>query len=118
MGKNEYPLFKELNRWTITKPIANINSNELSDIEVEVHYINQGRKVTGLFFTAKYKKGRRPTIRIEQIVGEQNINPLVAIPMLMHQQPPATIAIAQLLKNTQPLTACASSYQSEKSNPI
>lgn len=75
LEKNEYPLFKELNRWTITKPIANINSNELSDIEVEAHYISQGRKVTGLFFTAKYKKGRRPAIRIEQIVGEQNINP-------------------------------------------
>lgn len=74
LEKNEYPLFKELNRWTITKPITNINSNELSDIEVEVHYINQGRKVTGLFFTAKYKEGRRPAIRIEQIVGEQNIN--------------------------------------------
>lgn len=75
LEKNEYPLFKELNRWTITKPIANINSNELSDIEVEAHYINQGRKVTGVFFTAKYKKGRRPAIRIEQIVGEQNISP-------------------------------------------
>lgn len=72
---HEYKQFFELNRWTITKPIANINSNELSDIEVEAHYINQGRKVTGVFFTAKYKKGRRPAIRIEQIVGEQNINP-------------------------------------------
>ncbi|MPX68913.1 replication initiation protein [Moraxella catarrhalis] len=75
LEKNEYPLFKELNRWTITKPIANINNNDLSDIEVEVHYISQGRKVTGLFFTAKYKKGRQPAIRIEQIVGKQNINP-------------------------------------------
>lgn len=75
LQEHEYKQFFELNRWTITKPIANINSNELSDIEVEAHYINQGRKVTGLFFTAKYKRGRRPTIRIEQIVGEQNINP-------------------------------------------
>lgn len=72
---HEYKQFFELNRWTITKPIANINRNELSDIEVEVHYITQGRKVTGLFFTAKYKKGRRPVIGIEQIVGKQKINP-------------------------------------------
>lgn len=74
LEKNEYPLFKELNRWTITKPIANINNNDLSDIEVEAHYITQGRKVTGLFFTAKYKSGRRPAVRIEQIVGEQIVS--------------------------------------------
>ena len=53
---DEYKQFFELNRWTISKPIENINNNELSDIFVKVEFKKQGRKVIGLHFEMEYKK--------------------------------------------------------------
>ncbi|WP_373784654.1 RepB family plasmid replication initiator protein [Kaistella sp.] len=52
---SEYSLFKELNRWTLSKPIKNINESELSDILVKVVFDKQGRNVVGLHFEMEYK---------------------------------------------------------------
>ena len=65
---DEYKQFFELNRWTISKPIENINNNELSDIFVKVEFKKQGRKVIGLHFEMGYKKD----IPFEKLVPETN----------------------------------------------
>lgn len=52
---SEYRLFKELNRWTLSKPIKNINESELSDIVVKAIFDKQGRNVIGLHFEMEYK---------------------------------------------------------------
>jgi hypothetical protein len=52
----EYVLFKELNRWTISKPISSINKSEISDITVSVEFKKNGRNVAGLWFKAELKK--------------------------------------------------------------
>lgn len=62
---DEYKVFKELNRWTISKPIQNINNNELSDILIEVVLKKQGRNVIGLHFEMKYKPQIQQIIQIE-----------------------------------------------------
>ena len=56
LADKEYVLFKELNRWTISKPILSINKNELSDINVSVELKKNGRNVVGLWFKAELKK--------------------------------------------------------------
>ena len=52
----EYVLFKELNRWTISKPISSINKSEISDITVSVEFKKSGRNVAGLWFKAELKR--------------------------------------------------------------
>ncbi|STZ82967.1 replication initiation protein [Moraxella equi] len=65
---DEYNEFKALNRWTISKPIENINNNELSDIIVRVEFKKQGRKVIGLHFQMEYKRD----IPFEKLTPETN----------------------------------------------
>lgn len=60
---DEYKQFFRLNEWTISKPIKNINNNELSDIIVRVEFKKQGRKVIGLHFEMEYKKDK-PVLEI------------------------------------------------------
>src|SRR5919199_3849902 len=50
MGIKEggYPKFKEFNRCAVKEPVAEINS--ISDFQVSVDYLRQGRKVTALKF--------------------------------------------------------------------
>ena len=50
MGIKEggYPQFKEFNRCAVKEPVAEINS--ISDFQVNVDYLRQGRKVTALKF--------------------------------------------------------------------
>lgn len=55
LKENEYKQFFELNRWTISKPIKNINDNEMSDILVKVVLEKKGVKVIGLHFEMEYK---------------------------------------------------------------
>lgn len=62
---NEYKQFYELNRWTISTPIKNINKNEMSDIEVEVHFEREGRKIIGLYFTMQSKT--QQTLQFEEL---------------------------------------------------
>lgn len=53
--EHEYPLFKELNRWTISNPIKNINESPVSDISVDVFFNKNGRKIEELYFIVKPK---------------------------------------------------------------
>ena len=55
LKSDEYNQFFRLKEWTISKPIKNINKNEMSDILVEVVLKKQGRNVIGLHFEMKYK---------------------------------------------------------------
>lgn len=55
LKENEYKQFFELNRWAISKPIKNINDNEMSDILVKVFLEKKGVKVIGLHFEMEYK---------------------------------------------------------------
>ena len=56
LSETEYSENSELNRWTIKKPILNINKSELSDISVGVEFKRVGRSFKGLYFTVKNKK--------------------------------------------------------------
>lgn len=56
LKENEYKQFFRLNEWTLTKPIKNINDNEMSDILVKVVLEKKGVKVIGLHFEMEYKK--------------------------------------------------------------
>lgn len=55
LKENEYKQFFRLNEWTLTKPIKNINNNEMSDILVKVVLEKKGVKVVGLHFEMGYK---------------------------------------------------------------
>lgn len=55
LKENEYKQFFRLNEWTLTKPIKNINDNEMSDILVKVVLEKKGVKVIGLHFEMEYK---------------------------------------------------------------
>lgn len=65
---DEYKQFFKLNEWTISKPIKNINNNNLSDIFIKVVFKKQGRKVIGLHFEMEYKKD----IPFEKLAPETN----------------------------------------------
>lgn len=82
LADGEYTQFKELNRWTISKPIANINSNDLSDITVEPQFIKKANKVVALYFTAKYKRGRRPLVASNPIKSDQQAFQMADLPFL------------------------------------
>jgi hypothetical protein len=56
LRENEYTEMRNFTRRCITNPIASINKNELSDIEVSVEYRRSGRKVEGLYFKVKERK--------------------------------------------------------------
>lgn len=66
LKENEYKQFFELNRWTISKPIKNINDNEMSDILVKVFLEKKGVKVIGLHFEMEYK-ATTPLLEIAHI---------------------------------------------------
>jgi plasmid replication initiation protein len=58
VGEKEYPLFKDFNKWCITKAAANINDSEIADIVVTpVPKIDpkNGRTVLGLYFEVDRK---------------------------------------------------------------
>lgn len=63
LSENEYEQFFRLNEWTIKKPIASINENELSDITVSVDFRKDGRSVVGLYFKAELKKQTQLTFK-------------------------------------------------------
>lgn len=54
--ETEYKEFKELNRWVIKKPVAELNKSELCDIEIDVEFEKKGRSVVGLYFKIKYAR--------------------------------------------------------------
>ncbi|WP_252406823.1 replication initiation protein [Acinetobacter terrae] len=54
--ETEYKEFKELNRWVIKKPVAELNTSELCDIEIDVEFEKKGRSVVGLYFKVKYAR--------------------------------------------------------------
>ncbi|WP_432709721.1 replication initiation protein [Pedobacter sp.] len=54
--ETEYKEFKELNRWVIKKPVAELNKSELCDIEIDVEFEKKGRSVVGLHFKVKYAR--------------------------------------------------------------
>lgn len=66
LKENEYKQFFELNRWAISKPIKNINDNEMSDILVKVFLEKKGVKVIGLHFEMEYK-ATTPVLEIAPI---------------------------------------------------
>lgn len=81
----EYSEFKELNRWTISTPVKNINQSPISDISVDVAFAKQGRKVEELYFVVK---PRYQELSLLPVVAESN--PLVCEPFLT-----AKVTIAQ-----------------------
>lgn len=50
IAENEYKEFKELNRWVIKKPLAELKKSPICDIAIEVEFERTGRYVTGLQF--------------------------------------------------------------------
>lgn len=66
LKENEYKQFFRLNEWTLTKPIKNINDNEMSDILVKVVLEKKGVKVIGLHFEMEYK-ATTPVLEIAPI---------------------------------------------------
>lgn len=50
IAENEYKEFKELNRWVIKKPLAELKKSPICDIAIEVEFEKTGRYVTGLQF--------------------------------------------------------------------
>lgn len=66
LKENEYKQFFRLNEWTLTKPIKNINDNEMSDILVRVVLEKKGVKVIGLHFEMEYK-ATTPVLEIAPI---------------------------------------------------
>jgi Initiator Replication protein len=64
----EYPEFKQLNFYVITKAVNAINREQLSDITAQVHWRKEGRRVVGLFFEVARK--RQQSIAFQEF--EQN----------------------------------------------
>lgn len=80
LKENEYKQFFELNRWAISKPIKNINDNEMSDILVKVFLEKKGVKVIGLHFEMEYK-ATTPLLEIAPIEPNQAFEKsLITIP--------------------------------------
>lgn len=65
LNPDEYLIFKELNRKTISNPLKNINENKIADISVEVEFKRQGRKVIGLHFKITRKQLALPMLDFE-----------------------------------------------------
>jgi len=57
MGINdkEYILFKDLNKFCISKPILKINKSDISDITITSHPIRTGKFITSIYFSIKSK---------------------------------------------------------------
>lgn len=57
MGINdkEYILFKDLNKFCISKPILKINKSDISDITITPHPIRTGKFITSIYFSIKSK---------------------------------------------------------------
>lgn len=66
LKENEYKQFFRLNEWTLTKPVKNINDNEMSDILVKVVLEKKGVKVIGLHFEMEYE-ATTPVLEIAPI---------------------------------------------------
>lgn len=80
LKENEYKQFFRLNEWTLTKPIKNINDNEMSDILVRVVLEKKGVKVIGLHFEMEYK-ATTPLLEIAPIEPNQAFEKsLITIP--------------------------------------
>ncbi len=69
----EYAEFKDLNKFTISSPVARINESEVSDILVEVVFTREDRKVATVQFLVSPKKqtmldhGDDPAFRFAQV---------------------------------------------------
>lgn len=50
LQETEYPDFKQLSQWVISRPMKRVNANPMTDIEVGCEYRKQGRRVVGLQF--------------------------------------------------------------------
>jgi hypothetical protein len=61
---NDYPQFKDFNKWVITRPVKAINESEISDILVFPELKKEGRNVVGLYFRAEYKKQEKDVVKI------------------------------------------------------
>lgn len=55
LKENEYSAFKDLNKFVISGPIKKINVSKLADIEIEVDFTKESRRVVGLQFLVKRK---------------------------------------------------------------
>lgn len=55
LKENEYSAFKDLNKFVISGPIKKINESKLADIEIEVVFTKESRRVVGLQFLVKRK---------------------------------------------------------------
>lgn len=59
LTETEYSAFKNLNKFVISGPLKKINKSNLSDIEIEVSFSKEGRRVVGVQFlvTRKHQMG-------------------------------------------------------------
>jgi hypothetical protein len=55
LKESEYSAFKDLNKFVISGPIRKINESKLADIEIEVVFTKESRRVIGLQFLVKRK---------------------------------------------------------------
>lgn len=57
MGINdkEYPLFKDLNKFCISKPLSKINNSDISDIAITPHLVRTGKFITSIYFSIQSK---------------------------------------------------------------
>ncbi len=55
LRESEYSAFKDLNKFVISGPIKKINESKLADIEIEVIFTKESRRVVGLQFLVKRK---------------------------------------------------------------
>jgi plasmid replication initiation protein len=51
LNENEYFLFKDLNKYCISKPSQKINESDISDISITSHFVKTGKFVSGLYFS-------------------------------------------------------------------
>jgi plasmid replication initiation protein len=59
LKEDEYTSMDDFNKRCIKNPVALINKNEISDIDVSVDYKRAGRKVEGLYFKVTERKQAR-----------------------------------------------------------
>ncbi len=78
MKENDYPAFFEFNRRIIKNPVNKINKSDISDIEIEIRYQKNGRKVEGLFFLVKRKKQNLSLFpETEKIISLEHIEKMI-----------------------------------------
>lgn len=56
VGQDEYKVFKDLNKFCISKPIQKINESEISDIKITLQAVKTGKFITSFYFLIESKK--------------------------------------------------------------